>query len=178
MMVTSDNITKLSEDALHQCLDELYDEGMIKSSEYKLVDSELNRRSSIIIASNRRKKEAELAKQKELEKRIAEYESLRELSGERVTMKATVEEFGSEFESDYRIDDKFCLYSACFNCRNPNQQNLWQHNSLKEAIDHKFLLVYYRIYERYVRNNGSEINPETWFITRLKAAIAGILKGE
>lgn len=170
--VTILNVTRLAEDFLYDRLDALYDQGLVESDEYVLIDSELDRRNSILREKERREKEAELAKQVEMERLIKEYESVRDSNGSRVTMRAMVEEFGNEFEGNYLIDDQLRVLSSCFNPRNPNQQNIWQCSTLEEANKKVFYLIYWRVYDRYFRE------PESVSITRLKAAITAILKGD
>lgn len=170
--VTILNITKLSEDFLYDRLDALYDLGSVDSDEYILIDSELDRRNAVLIESERREKEAELARQVEMERLIKEYESIRDSNGSRVTMRAMVEEFGNEFQGNYSIDDRLRVLSSCFNPRNPNQQNVWQCSSIDDANKKVFYLIYWRVYDRYFRE------PESVSLARLTAAITTILKGE
>jgi len=63
-----------------------------------------------------------------------------------------VETYGQEFEANYTITDSFMVLSGCFNPRNPNQTNGWQFTNLEDALKKKFLLIYYRVYDHYVRN--------------------------
>ena len=65
-----------------------------------------------------------------------------------------VETYGVEFECDYSILENFTVISYCFNSRNPNGTNCWEHTSLKDALAKKFQLIYWRVYDRYIRNKG------------------------
>jgi hypothetical protein len=64
-----------------------------------------------------------------------------------------VESYGAELEADYVILENFTVLSGCFNPRNPNAQNVWECRSIEEALAKKFQLIYWRLYNRYVRNS-------------------------
>ncbi len=164
--VNTDNVVKLSEGVLCERQDALYDQGQIESDEYVLIEAELDRRASLCRLYDLNKKKIEIAKQTELQNRITEYEELRQSLGKRVTMRAMVDEFGHEFIEQYHIDQDFKVHSACFNIRNPNQPNVWQCGSRKEATNKVFYLVYWRVYDRYFRE------PDNTSIVRLKVACA------
>lgn len=63
-----------------------------------------------------------------------------------------VETYGSEFEANYIITENFTVMSGCFNPRNPNAANVWEFNCIEDALAKKFQLIYYRVYDRYVRD--------------------------
>lgn len=64
-----------------------------------------------------------------------------------------VETYGGEFEDNYIITENFAVMSGYFNPRNPNAQNCWEFTCLEDALAKKFKLIYWRVYDRYVRNN-------------------------
>jgi hypothetical protein len=63
-----------------------------------------------------------------------------------------VETYGGEFEANYIITENFTVMSSCFNPRNPNGQNVWEFTCIEDALAKKFQLIYYRVYDRYVRD--------------------------
>jgi hypothetical protein len=68
-----------------------------------------------------------------------------------------VETYGGEFQDDYTITDSFMVISGCFNPRNPNGQNCWQCDDLASALQKKFQLIYYRVYDHYVRLQDQKV---------------------
>ncbi len=67
-------------------------------------------------------------------------------------MAQLVEEFGSQFIEDYTITENYTVISHCKNDRNPNMTNKWVLHSYEDAKQKVFLLVYWRVYNYYIRN--------------------------
>lgn len=65
-----------------------------------------------------------------------------------------VETYGSEFEESYVILENFTVLSGCVNTRNPNGTNCWEFGCIEDALAKKFQLIYWRVYDHYVRNKG------------------------
>lgn len=67
-----------------------------------------------------------------------------------------VETYGGEFAESYVILENFTVMSGCVNPRNPNETNVWHFTCLEDALAKKFKLIYWRVYDHYVRNKGKE----------------------
>ncbi len=171
--ITTENITKISEDLLCYHQDMLFDQGNFDSIEYRMIDAELDRRSDIFIDAKIKKKEAELKVDKILQDTISELRILVSSHSDKVVMKAMVEEFGDAFKDDYKIGDDFTVYSSCKNTRNSTLKNQWPCQSHGAASKKIFALIYDRVYHHYFRGG-----PENGAIIRLKLAINCIIKGE
>jgi hypothetical protein len=64
-----------------------------------------------------------------------------------------VETFGSQFADDYVITDNFQVRSYAKNPHNQNMTNMWQFADHRACRNKVFQLVYWRVYEAYIRNN-------------------------
>lgn len=59
---------------------------------------------------------------------------------------------GDPRTEEYKVTDTHDVISYASRDRNPNQQNLWQFTNHEAAIKKLHELLYYRVYNHYVRN--------------------------
>jgi len=147
------NILKLSDDALLIQLNRAYDSD--NEDLILLIEAELERRDDLYAKNEIARKQNEL-------KRIENLKLLQEQMHDLISnFKGTkthilVAKLGSEFEADYYIcEDTFTVKS---NADHPPfvQNTTWGHESLEEAKAKVVQLIYYRIYNHYMRNCTSD----------------------
>lgn len=162
------NFQKQSTEKLEALLDSLYDKGLENSKDAQEIDAELNARAS---KSTQIKLDKEAAKAAEAARIQQLFDDLAETHSKRIRMKAMVQEFGGEFEGDYKVDfEKLTIESFSYNSRNPNAQKFWEHKSVADTKKHLHELVYWRVYDHYFRTDIKESD-----ILRLKNAMNLIL---
>lgn len=151
LKVTIDNVTRMSEDGLYLALDNLKQEDPIAH----LIEAELDRRILLKEAALKKKHNEQLQS-------MMVTQALREeiqtfffgFKGEKTLI--LIENFGQEFMEDYTIDEEtFTVYSKVshevFN--NPSS---WEFDTLEQARKKMAKLVYYRIYDKFMRDATTE----------------------
>lgn len=149
--VTKDNVLSLSEDTLFLVMNELPDTDPV----YILIDSELDRR---IHQREEKLKQAHLRELESLKVTQAIREELQSIfagvKGKKTLI--LIENLGQEFIEDYVIDDStFTVFSkvkhSVFN--NPSS---WECDSIEQARSKMARLIYYRIYEKFMRDPSND----------------------
>jgi len=145
LKVTNENVTKLSEDALYIVLDSLKESDPV----YSLIEAELDRR---IHAQNQ-----SLFKSQQLKiESMALIEAIQEeihrifqgFKGKKTLL--LIEKLGQEYIDDYTIDEvTFTVYSKV---ARPDQNSSWSFDSMEKANSKRAMLIYYRIYEKFMRD--------------------------
>lgn len=172
MKVTKANISKIYEDTLYNKLDELDEQNLEKSEEYRFIEAEIDRRVAIYIKN---KETEDRAKQQTKEKQdalLAEFVELQKTNTKNVVMKAMVAEFGDDFRDDYILDANYTINSLCKAAEYFDVTNTWEHESLEDANAKLNQLIYWRIYDNYFRNGPTQnvINRLTTQMITLKKA--------
>jgi hypothetical protein len=147
--VTVQNVTKLSEDYLYNILSDLSE----THPDFDLIDSELSRRASLIVRST------EVAQQLQIETLTkfhqAQDEIIEILSGYRGKKTIfLIEKLGNEFIDDYEIC--FATFTVRSFVARPTQSSEWFHDDIEEAKAKYAKLLYYRIYDHYLRYASQE----------------------
>jgi hypothetical protein len=147
VVVTTQNVTKLSEEALIHALDQLPDDDEM----LVVIEAELDRRADIIIkqainAKSRKAKDDQLLVQ--LKSEVSElFTNMKQ--GKVIRL---IELFGDEFSGDYDLNhDTFVLISHA-ESPFPGNNKRWEHDSLEDALHHLRELLRWRIYYKYTRN--------------------------
>lgn len=129
-----------------QWLEVQLDREDLTMEDFHLYNTEANALQSEI---NAIKAQRQMDRQTELNAKVLRITQLHK-EGRMVEL---VESYGAEFEANYVILENFTVLSGCFNPRNPNAQNVWECQSMEQALAKKFQLIYWRVYDRYVRHN-------------------------
>lgn len=173
MMNLKEKIVKLSEDALYDMLDKLYDEGKEGTEQYKVIDSEIDRRVEIQRKAEELKKQKAKEAEEERQRLIERFEEITEKNGKRCTMKAMALEFGDDYGywDDYHIDNNYTMYSMC-DVKDDEKKEV-EHESMDDALKTVQTRVYYRVYHVLFRNG-----PTAETLDRLLARIVKIKEEE
>lgn len=146
IVVTSQNVTKLSETVLVATLNQLQEDSGI----HLLIEAELERRATIADVSKRVKLEKQQKEALELSELKSEISALFETlyNGKK---QALIEKLGDQFAGNYEFNET--NFSIQFNLHNinPNSPNYWQFENKERALTHLRNLIYYRIYDHYMR---------------------------
>lgn len=159
------NLNKMSEDAIIDLMEREYDKNPESGLLIKL-DAELDRRAEIY---NKQQEQIKLQKQKEEEIRqalLAQYNKIVEETGQRVTMKAMVAEFGYEYLQNYYVDSSYTVHSFAESKTNAT----WECEDINQANKKVEQLIYYRVYDKYFRDG-----PTNSTLERLQAKIVEVL---
>lgn len=159
------NLSKMSEDALVALMEREFDKDE-NSPLIDTIDRELDKRAALY---NIKQQKIEQQKKYEEEKRKAlleEYNSIVEQTGQRVTIKAMVAEFGHEYEENYHIDSCYTVHSYAESKSNDS----WECEDLASAHKKVEQLIYYRVYDKYFRHG-----PTNETLDRLRAKIVEVL---
>ncbi len=149
--VTAENVTRLSEDFLYNILNDLSENHPI----FILIDAELDRRTAIAAATLEIQQKADIAKMAEFHQCQEDIKELFEgFRGKKTLL--LIDKLGSEFMEDYDV----CHIS--FNVKsyvaNANQNSEWFHDDLEAAYAKYARLLYYRIYDHYLRIASVEVS--------------------
>lgn len=151
LKVTIANVTKLSEDAL------LIQMADMKESDpmYGLIESELDRRADLLIKAEKARLSSKIESLNltmQIQFEIAAF--FDGFRGKKTLM--LIENFGQEFIEDYVLDEEtFTVYSKV-SCENFNNQSSWELDSIREARGKMAQLIYYRIYNKFMRTPTQE----------------------
>lgn len=150
--VTNENVTKLSEDTLFLVMNELSE----KDPTYILIDAELDRRIHLreekLKAAHNREMESLRATQLVREQIQSIFAGIK---GKKTLV--LIQNLGQDFVDDYVIDETtFTVFSKV---RHPifDRPSSWECETMDQARTKVARLIYYRIYERFMRD-PSETN--------------------
>lgn len=130
-------------------LEQQLDREDLTDAEFSAINKEYNELMDKIEQPEKERKAALEAK------RLADLARIQELMDEE-NVNQLVLEYGEQFRGDYTITDNFDVLSFAFNERNPDQQKVWQCGTHEAAIKRVNTLLYYRVYDHYVRNRNDE----------------------
>lgn len=151
LKVTTDNVTRLSEDALYTALDSMKESDHM----YIVVEAELDRRASIMERNLKAKQEAQIESLKLTQAIQLEIAKIFEgYKGKKTLM--LIENFGQEFIDDYIIDeDTFTVYSKVIHeiYHNPTS---WEFDTIEKARGKVAKLIYNRVYDKFMRDATPE----------------------
>ncbi len=148
LKVTISNVTRLSEDALYNAL-----EGLPESHpDSVLINAEIDRRIESAQRLVQKQHQMQLesirlthAIQDEIQAIFAGYKGKKTL--------ILIESLGQEFIEDYTICDKsFTVVSLVAHRSNYDVPSKWEFDTIEKAISKKAQLIYYRIYEKFMRD--------------------------
>lgn len=144
-----ENITKVSEDLLVEVLNTLPESHPM----YDLIDAELDRRADEYTKVQASRQEAEI---KRLQLTHFIETSISELfhgMKEGRKMVVLVSKLGQAYMDDYEIcQDTFKVTSLVAKYSNYDVPSAWQFKSIEDANAKKVQLIYYRVYNEYMRN--------------------------
>jgi len=145
LKVTNENVTKLSEDALYIVLDSLKESDPI----YSLIEAELDRRIHIQNQSMFKSQQLKIESMALIEAIQEEIHKIFQgFKGKKTLL--LIEKLGQEYIDDYTIDEvTFTVYSKV---ARPDQNCSWSFDSMEKANAKKAMLIYYRIYEKFMRD--------------------------
>lgn len=147
LKITNANVTRLSEDHLYLALAEEKD----GSNLFVLIEAELDRRAELHTQALKKKQVSQIESLKLTQEIQSEIQEI--FKGYRgIKTLFLIENLGQEFIEDYTIDEEtFTVYSKVshevFN--NPSS---WELDSIERARAKVARLIYYRIYEKFMRD--------------------------
>ena len=151
--VTVSNVTRLAGNVLELSLKEAISFGDVSTQD--LIEAELDRRDYLKNVTNKslfERKEDQI-KTNLINQTLIEYEIQALLKSFKLTKtQFLVEKLGHEFSDDYSIDhSNFTVYSIHIN-RDTNDLGTWFFCSSADCEAKVRELIYYRIYDRYMRD--------------------------
>jgi hypothetical protein len=144
--VTIQNITKLSEDALYIQLDVLNE----ADDTAILIEAELDRRSSQLELTLVKKQQEQIRNLQIYHQIQSEIRSLFDKYRGKKTM-FLVESLGQEFFDDYTVDESFTVRSLVAHNTTFDVPQTWECEDLQQANAKKIKLIYYRVYNKFMR---------------------------
>lgn len=147
LKVTNLNVTKFSENALLLALDEA-GEGSDLSI---LIEAELERRSHIEEDLLRRRHASQIESLKLTQSIQLEMENIfSKMKGTKTLF--LIENLGQEFIENYTVDEEtFTVYSKVSHSTF-NNPSTWEFDSMEKAQRKMAQLIYYRIYDKFMRD--------------------------
>lgn len=151
LKVTIENVTRISEDGLYIALEALKQDDPMAH----LIEAELDRRIVLQEAALKKKHNEQLQS-------MMITQALREeiqtfflgFKGHKTLL--LIENFGQEFMEDYVVDEEtFTVYSKVSHETFSNPSS-WEFDTLEQARKKVAKLVYYRIYDKFMRDATSE----------------------
>lgn len=135
----------------YRWLEKQLDRDDLTDDEFNSYNEELNAMQDVINASSDRQRQERLAKEQAKREELAKIQQMFDEG----KVNELVEEYGQQFIGDYTITEKYEVLSFAFNERNPDQQKVWQCGSHEAAVKKLNTLLYYRVYDHYVRNRSA-----------------------
>ena len=139
-------------DQRYRWLEKQLDREDLTDEEFDLYNAELNALQDQVNSSNDRQKQERLAKEQARREELAKIHQMFDEG----KVNELVEEYGQQFIGDYTITEKHEVLSFTFNERNPDQQKVWQCGSHEAAVKKLNKLLYYRVYDHYMRDKDSK----------------------
>ena len=131
----------------YRWLERQLDRDDLSDEEFDLYNKEINDlQSKINQEKNRQKQERESARQLQISK-------LQDLIKEG-KMQQVVDDFGKDYIDDYKITGDNDVLSFANNYHNPDQQKVWQCGTHEAAVKKIHMLVYWRIYNDFMRDKS------------------------
>lgn len=145
--VTIQNITKLSEDALYLQLEDLKSDDDMAI----LIEAELDRRAAALELTLVKKQQEQIRNLQVYHQIQSEMKDLFDGYRGKKTM-LLVERLGGEFFDDYIIDEvSFTVRSLVAHNSGFDVPSTWECEDLKQANSKKAKLIYYRVYDKFMR---------------------------
>jgi hypothetical protein len=151
--VTKENVTKLSEDALYAVLDSLPETHPI----YHLVDSEIDRRLYIEKENLKLRQQRQMEQMAQFHKLQSEISEIFEgFKGKKTLL--LIEKLGQDFIDDYTICEQTFVVTSlvAHKSYDQNATSQWKFDTIEKARAKKATLIYYRIYDRFMRQPTKE----------------------
>jgi hypothetical protein len=151
LKVTKLNVTRFSEDGLYLALDSL------KASDemHPIIEAELDRRIEMEQEALRRRHNAQLESMKLTQAIQAELQEIfAGFKGKKTLM--LIENFGQEFIEDYIVDEVSCTVYSKVTHEVFNNPASWEFDTVEQARCKLAKLVYYRVYDKFMRNATTE----------------------
>lgn len=152
LKVSAQNVTKLSDDALYMVLDRVPE----TDPSYILADAELDRRLSVESKALAKRQQAQLESLKLTHAIQSEIQSIFEGCRGTKTL-FLIENLGQEFIDDYTIcETTFTVGSLVSQYSNFDVPSSWTFDNIVQARRKKAQLIYYRIYDKFMRDPTSD----------------------
>jgi hypothetical protein len=155
--ITENNVTKVAEEILEQSLDYLYHHDT-RSNLIPLIEAELDRRDRIL--------EDQKQKQKVYKSELNRLIELHEISHQidyllkkhrKGKMDLLISRLGMDYADDYVIDEvSNTVHSLVSHMSSFDVPSQWEHENYEQAVLKVRVLIYYRIYNRYMRDATKE----------------------
>lgn len=145
--ITINNVTRMSEDALYIKLESLTPSDPL----YTVIDAELERRASIAEENLRKRHKMQLESLKLTQAIQEELQIIFNGFRGKKTM-ILIENFGQEFIEDYYIDEQTCTVYSKVSHEIFNNPSSWEFDTIEKARCKMAKLIYYRIYDKFMRN--------------------------
>lgn len=152
MVVTSKNVTKISEDGLYIALDAL----TMKDPLYLIIEAELDRRLEVQKNSLKRRHKAQLESLKLTQQMQEEISSLIGGSFIGTLTGVLIENFGQEFLEDYSVCEETFTVSSKVRHEIFSNPSTWEFDNIESARRKVAKLVYDRIYNKFMRDATPE----------------------
>lgn len=152
IVVTKENVHKMSESTLIKMLDTLADDSSLAAA----IEAELDGRAFILnqaIIKMKKRRELDIAKLAQLKSEVSSlFETLK---SDKITK--LIEIFGDDFADDYNYNpDTFTITSSVAH-KSPNfKTDKYEHENEEEALKHFKYLLYNRIYDRRMRDTNAD----------------------
>ncbi len=144
--ITNQNVRRIAESVLYQVLDRVSETSEVG----QIISQELERRfdrEQVQLRDQQIREHLALVEKQRIEQEMALL--FKKYKGTKT--KFLVDALGEEFVLDYELDtETFIVYSYAKHYF--DQQSQWDHATLAEATHHIHLLIYYRIYDKFMRN--------------------------